>query len=257
VWAVLVFLLVTTLSGAENISALEFEQRIFDLTNKERIARGLSALSYEISLATLAQYHSRNMAWEGFFDHVDKAGLDVEGRQKKLIPELLHGGIGENLFYLERGDRKFDPAQIVNGWMESPGHRQNILEPSFTHMGIGVFLMGNKLYSTQVLAIPLLKLSSAPLDKYSRKNTYQLSFEYLSAKPRQDLQCLLATPDPTTRIKAGEQVYYEGVFPLEIAWKDERHFELQVEFNFGKGDYSLHVGWGEYYYPGLLTFTVN
>lgn len=243
--------------GAESISGEEFERRVFDAVNKERVGNGLPPLAHDADLAGLARIHSRNMGWEGFFDHQDHEGLQVTQRQQKYYPRLLHAGIGENLYYLERGDRRYDPQQIVAGWMSSGDHRANILEPEFTHAGIGIFLRGNKLYVTQLFAIPILRLLSELPAKFSRDKIYEIDFEYLSPVAGENFQCLLTTPDPSTRVRINEVLYTEGNIPLKVNWLDASRLRLRLDFGYGKGIYSLQVGWDGYFYPDMLRFKVK
>ncbi|MBW6514458.1 MAG: CAP domain-containing protein [Candidatus Syntrophosphaera sp.] len=243
--------------GAESVGVEEFERRIFESVNAARAESGIRPLASDPGLVDLARTHSRNMAWQGFFSHRDKQGLQVSQRLEKYHPELLHAGIGENLYYLERSDRKYDPAQIVNGWMNSAEHRANLLQPEYTHTGIGIFLMGNKLYTTQVYAIPILRLLSPLPGKLSRGKSYVLEFEYLSPISGEDLQFLLATPDPKARIRVNDFVYHEGMIPLNVIWRDKTRLSLVLAFPGGKGTYSLQVGWDGYFYTDMLKFRVK
>ncbi len=255
VWIFLALL--SSLLCAEELSLPDFEQRNFELTNQQRTEHGLQPLLYEAGLANLAKQHSRNMGYEDFFDHKDKEGFHVIDRQKKYYPELLHAGIGENLYFLERSDRRYDPSQIVDGWMASPAHRENVLQADYTHMGIGIFLIGDKLYTTQVLAIPILKLLSVLPDKLYKDKAYRVEFEYLSPQPKSDFYCMLSTPDPSIQVVVDDSLYYEGLIPLTLNWKDARHFSAVLRFGYGRGSYSLQMGWGEYYYVDLFKFRVH
>lgn len=256
-WLLALLLMLIPGLGAEEISGEEFERRVFAAANAERSSKGLAPLAWDADLAGLARIHSRNMGWEGFFNHLDHEGLQVSQRLQKYYPRLLHAGIGENLYYLERGDRKYDPQQVVAGWMSSADHRANILQPEFTHTGTGIFLIGNKLYVTQVFAIPVLRLLSELPPKFDRDKSYEVEFEYLSPVPGEDLQCLLTTPDPTTRVKINEIIYTEGNIPLKVNWIDASRLRLRLDFGYGKGIYSLQAGWDGYFYPDMLQFRVK
>lgn len=253
---VLILSFVATLA-AETMSSLEFELRILDLVNQRRTENGLKPLAHDPGLSKLARSHSRNMGMGGFFDHVDKEGLQVLKRQQKYYPELIHAGIGENLYLFESGGRKFDPEAIVRGWMKSEGHRSNILHGEYTHSGVGVFLMGEKLYTTQVFAISVLKLVSELPEKFQKGKSYTLDFEYLADEEPQELQCLLATPDPKQLVKVTPFVYYEGTAPVEPVWKDDSHLSLPLAFNYGKGTYSLRLGWDDEFYEDMMVFRVK
>ena len=111
------------------------EDEIFALVNDVRQKNNLNALVWDNQLAEIARNYSEQMADENFFDHFDPQGADVVVRAKKS--NLRHWSkIGENLFSVEHL-RNFD-AFAVKNWMNSPTHRQNILDADFNTAGIGV-----------------------------------------------------------------------------------------------------------------------
>ena len=124
------------------------ENRLFDLINAERRARGKGPLVWDAELTRMARYHSENMARLGFFNHVDRDGLDLSGR---AALHDLHGwsSLAENIAY-NRGFN--DPeAFAVERWMLSAKHRENILNGEFTHAGLGVSRTSEgRVYFTQV-----------------------------------------------------------------------------------------------------------
>ncbi len=124
------------------------EQRIFDLVNDERRRRNLREMFWSDELAATARKYSRQMAQGNFFSHFDNRGKSVVDR---VQDENIKGWskIGENLFYCE-GINDFD-AFSVKGWMNSPTHRQNILDRDWTDSGIGIAASRDgKIYVTQV-----------------------------------------------------------------------------------------------------------
>ncbi|NEA98292.1 CAP domain-containing protein [Streptomyces sp. SID13726] len=100
------------------------------LTNRERTGAGLPPLAVDPLLARAAQGYSTDMAVRAFYSHTSPEGsqpwdrASAAGSTRRMI--------GENI---ARGQRS--PAEVVEGWMNSPGHRANILKPDFTHIGIG------------------------------------------------------------------------------------------------------------------------
>ncbi len=125
------------------------EDEIFALVNGERQKYKLKALVWDNQLAEIARNYSRQMAEENFFDHFDPYGADVVVRAKRA--KLKHWSkIGENLFSIEEGMKNFD-AFAVKNWMESPTHRQNILDIDFNTAGIGIVESGDgEIFITQV-----------------------------------------------------------------------------------------------------------
>ena len=117
------------------VAASGEERRAFDLINAERQRRGLRPLVFDGSLTRLARYHSQNMARGGFLSHVDRDGLDLRGRAEVLG---LHGWrtLGENIAYNQGYS---DPtAFAVERWIVSEKHRENALNPAYTHAAVGV-----------------------------------------------------------------------------------------------------------------------
>jgi uncharacterized protein YkwD len=103
---------------------------VLKLVNEERSKVGCSALSANSSLAELAQEFSEDMAARGFFDHTDPDGATPWDRATKAgISDLG----GENI---ARGQT--DAAAVMEAWMNSPGHRANILNCDFKTLGAGV-----------------------------------------------------------------------------------------------------------------------
>lgn len=124
------------------------EDEIFFLVNDERQKQNLNILIWDNQLAEIARNYSGQMADGNFFDHFDPQGADVVLRAKKS--NLKHWSkIGENLFSIE-GMKNFD-AFAVKNWMESPTHRQNILDADFNKAGIGIAESdGGEIFITEV-----------------------------------------------------------------------------------------------------------
>lgn len=124
------------------------ENSIHDLVNNERRRRGLSELSWDGKLANLAREYSGKMARESFFSHFDRDGDSVIERARQSNIKRWNK-IGENLFFCEGYDN-FD-ALAVRGWLDSPEHRRNMLDPQFNATGIGIArTRDGRIYITQV-----------------------------------------------------------------------------------------------------------
>jgi uncharacterized protein YkwD len=110
------------------------------LLNVERRAHGLAPLAENGSLETAATKYSRQMVRDGFFDHVSPGGSTMVQRIKRS--NYLQGAngwaIGENIAW-GSGDRA-TPRETVSAWMGSAGHRRNILDRGFRHVGVGIGL---------------------------------------------------------------------------------------------------------------------
>lgn len=111
------------------------------LVNRERTKRGLRMLGTNASLQSSADAYAHDMVRRSFFAHVSPTGETLTERirqETRYLTGALRWEIGENLAW---GTGSLaTPAQIVAGWMRSPGHRRNILHPAFREMGLGVAL---------------------------------------------------------------------------------------------------------------------
>jgi len=131
-----------------SVNADADEREIFELINQERSKKGLGELVWDSSLSRLARAYSQKMARENFFSHYDGDGASVESRAKNMSIKNW-SKIGENLFFCKGYPNPNDAA--VRGWMKSPTHRDNILDPDFTASGIGIAESEDgKIYVTQV-----------------------------------------------------------------------------------------------------------
>jgi uncharacterized protein YkwD len=106
------------------------------LLNEQRARHGLPGLRSESRLQLAAQRYVGDMVKRRFFDHVDPGGLDPQDRILMAGYPATNAWTGENLAYGTGPEGS--PAEIVDHWMHSPGHRENILRTTFTEIGIGV-----------------------------------------------------------------------------------------------------------------------
>lgn len=122
-------------SGQSGGDLRVMERRIFDAVNRERRRRNVAELEWDARLAGEARRHSERMAAAGFRSHTDPVRGD-------LVPRLNANGIpwhecAENIF-IERGYEGDPVPRAVRTWMESRGHRKNMLSPLYTRSGVGV-----------------------------------------------------------------------------------------------------------------------
>jgi uncharacterized protein YkwD len=105
------------------------------LVNRERAARSLPALTPRTELDAATQRHSEDMGRRTFFAHDNPDGASPHDRILAAGYAADHS-TGENLYAGYEADAT--PAAAVKGWMNSRGHRENILRPIFTEAGIGI-----------------------------------------------------------------------------------------------------------------------
>ena len=110
------------------------------LVNAERGRRGLRRLRTSDRLSAAARRHARDMVRHRYFSHVSRSGASFVERIRRTgyLRSARRWAVGENLAW-GSGERS-TPRSIVRAWMESPGHRANILAPSFREIGIGLAL---------------------------------------------------------------------------------------------------------------------
>ncbi|MDT6972708.1 CAP domain-containing protein [Streptomyces thermocarboxydus] len=106
------------------------EAEVVELTNRERARAGLPPLSRDPLLTTAAQAHSADMMARDFYAHTAPDGGKPWDRAAAAGSRCR--AVGENIACGQRS-----AAEVVRGWMNSPGHRANILKPEFTHIGVG------------------------------------------------------------------------------------------------------------------------
>lgn len=122
-------------------SVLAFEAEVIRLVNEQRAQNGLKPLTENWELSRVARYKSQDMADNRYFSHTSP----TYGTPFQMIKAfgLSYRTAGENIAYGQR-----TPQAVVNAWMNSSGHRANILNSSYTQIGVGYVASGN--YWTQM-----------------------------------------------------------------------------------------------------------
>ncbi|MBI4864951.1 MAG: hypothetical protein HY815_32535 [Candidatus Riflebacteria bacterium] len=130
-----------TIGRATELEVLQFERKLWELTNKERTAQGLPTLLFEEELAAVARSHSRDMAANRFFAHVSP----TTGRAADRIDAagLASSATAENIAQAS------SPEEAHEGFMQSPLHRANILSRNADRMGVGIVASGGTLFITE------------------------------------------------------------------------------------------------------------
>ncbi|WP_404813417.1 SafA/ExsA family spore coat assembly protein [Halobacillus yeomjeoni] len=111
-----------------NIKSIE--QQVINLTNQERAKNGLSALKANWQLSRVARYKSVDMRDKNYFSHTSP----TYGSPFQMMQDfnVNYRRAAENIAAGQR-----TPQEVVNGWMNSPGHRKNILDPNLKQIGVG------------------------------------------------------------------------------------------------------------------------
>ena len=114
----------------ESQAVLDVESDVITLVNDHRVSLGLNALIDTGNIQDVSRAHSRHMIVHSFFDHINPEGDSPGGR-------LTSAGLpwkesGENI-----AAGYSTPSDAFNAWMNSPGHKQNIEYPTWSHTGVG------------------------------------------------------------------------------------------------------------------------
>lgn len=120
-----------------------FQKKVVELVNAERAKAGLKPLKMNTELSRVATLKSQDMAKNNYFDHNSPTYGSPFDMMKKF--GISYRTAGENIAMGQTS-----PEQVMNGWMNSPGHRANILKSSFTEIGVGIAKNSSgRLYWTQ------------------------------------------------------------------------------------------------------------
>jgi len=130
-------------NSGENMqgSVSVFERRVVELVNAERAEAGLAALKINEKLSSVAREKSSDMQRNGYFSHTSPTYGSPFDMLRKF--GISYNTAGENIAM-----GYSSPEAVVNGWMNSAGHRANILSSAFTEIGVGHVANGN--YWTQL-----------------------------------------------------------------------------------------------------------
>jgi len=131
----------TTPTTPVDSSVSAYENKVLQLVNVERQKNGLSALTMDTALSNVARKKSEDMKAKNYFSHTSPTYGSPFDMMKQF--GISYRTAGENIAMGQR-----TPEEVVTAWMNSPGHRANILNANFTHLGVGYVASGN--YWTQM-----------------------------------------------------------------------------------------------------------
>jgi len=184
-WCCLVFICLCGLAVADEVATVSLaprwtadqfvgakaiEREVIRLTNEERRMENLSQLSPSIELQTAARQHSREMGEKKYFAHESPVATWRLPWQRTYCAGYWGCQVGENIveFTLDGvASPEALAARCVKMWLDSPKHRENMLEPKWSIIGIGAVQVGDMLYCTQLFAAPLVTLEGATVTPVS------------------------------------------------------------------------------------------
>jgi hypothetical protein len=217
----LLFILSTSLIATEialDPALVKEENDIIRLTNLERKKAGLGELRPNGKLTAAARAHSANMAKQGIFSH------ELDGKDhSKRIQDAGYDWISsrENIAFNQKS-----AADVVKAWMHSPGHRENILAPEITEIGVGIVKNDKgEPYFTQDFGRP--KSEIVKVDFSIRNDTDDdVSVDFISGKasvikPGATMLYELSSsvPDPVITVHAGSN-------KVEVKVRNDVHYKV-------------------------------
>jgi uncharacterized protein YkwD len=207
-----------------NIMGLsDAEQGIWAGINNARTKNGLSALKFDARLSAAARGHAKDMADRNFFDHHSgRAGFDTPGDRIHQAGSFEQAW-AENIAFEQGEPDSRIVTTFVTGWINSPGHFKNIMTPSFTHTGVGVFKSNDgRVYGVQVFS--------------SRE--FETTFDNISGDVRfQDLE-LRGINKPNLELAVFSGRNYLGMIVQDSAGR----FAMKIPF---AANAKFDVGWRE------------
>jgi len=125
---------------------------IIEATNALRVRNNLPKLEPHLSLNKAALSHSNEMIEKNYFSHTSPVASRSKTSQRVKSEGITPKIVGENIFGANGWPEEIIANKCLESWLESPGHRANLLNPRFTHIGVGVAKSGDTFRVTQVLA---------------------------------------------------------------------------------------------------------
>ncbi|HBY8829567.1 TPA: sporulation protein [Clostridioides difficile] len=131
-------------SGSTSESFSAYQKEVVDLVNIERAKAGLNPLTLDSSISNVATKKSQDMIDNNYFSHNSQTYGSPFDMLKKF--GISYKTAGENIAMGQK-----TPKEVVNAWMNSEGHRKNIMNPNFSKIGVGVAQKsGGSIYWTQI-----------------------------------------------------------------------------------------------------------
>ena len=137
------------------------EAALLTETNRYRAAQGAPHLSSHAGLDRVARAAAADMASRNFFDHHSPEGHAPSVRVGLLARELC-GASGENIAYQQGGDAPPTAHSFFEQWRDSPGHRENMVRPAYSHVGHGVVRVDDRTYAVATFAEEQVRLGGEP-----------------------------------------------------------------------------------------------
>ena len=202
-------------------------EQLFAMGNQARTQAGAAPLSWDPALAAAARKHCERMVAEGEIEHRYKGELDLSERASQAGAHF--GLIEENIAVGSY------PAEIHEGWMHSPGHRRNLLNPEVDQVGIAVIESHGSLYAVTDFEAAVRVMSPAQVESAVAK-LIKMSGLNPSNDPR-DARAACETDRGLPRTLAGGQ----PGFVMRWQGADLQHLPQSLVDRLGSRQYHLAV----------------
>jgi uncharacterized protein YkwD len=214
--------------------------RLRELIDERRASEAdLPPLAVDDGLQRAANAHARDMLRRDFMAHENPEGLGVDDRTALLARRFV-GITGENIaehtgLRLDQLDGQIGPLalKITDGWMASPGHRENILRPDYTHAAISAFAAGERLVVVQVFGSLRALLAEPLVFEHGQGDRLNLSMATESPTPRPTRYGLRAADQVVEELVvldlASDEVAVDpGLFQLMLLFPEEQDGRFAV-----------------------------
>jgi uncharacterized protein YkwD len=183
-------------ASSDTATTQQLDDATVCLLNQQRATAGLQPLSVSAPLTTTAQAYAEYMVSNEHFAHLDEDGHNVVYRVLQTDPSIANRWevIGENLGWGTFG--MATPRSMVEGWMNSPAHRANILYPDYQEIGVGVTPGAPLPDKTDALTYTTVFGKIAPPDPPAESTT---SSSHKAPKPK---KCISAKRAKTRKARA-------------------------------------------------------
>lgn len=133
----------TTTTTTTQVDLNQYANEVIEIVNKERAAEGLDPLSYNSTLSTAAFLRAEELVESFSHDRPDGSSCFT------AVVGYTYSNIGENIAMGQK-----NPTSVMVSWMNSTGHRENILKTYYTEIGVGVYEKNNTYYWVQFFGNP-------------------------------------------------------------------------------------------------------
>jgi hypothetical protein len=144
----------------------DIELAILQATNEVRVKNGLGKVIWNEKLSVASRQHSKEMVEENYFDHSSPHESWKSPSQRAYLSGHLNSHVGENILFIKNPHQRTPTEfakEFLRLWMNSPGHRSNILTKEWTILGVGVYKKDNQIFAGQLFGEDWADVKSAYL----------------------------------------------------------------------------------------------